>query len=176
MTAEELGKATEVQDDKRKQRRGLLAWFLLVLFSICILFSCAQLAGLSILNPPQSVDLRSRMQADYSPWGFVAFGPINPQILGDLLGDLHLARDPSTHLEHRLFDPRLVPDRNPDADGRPTRSRPASRPPPARPSHRRGRRRSPTPSPSRPRQPTHPHPRPTCIRSNWPIRRMCRLG
>jgi uncharacterized repeat protein (TIGR01451 family) len=79
-----------VQDEERSQRRGLLAWFMLVLFSICILFACAQIAGLSILNPQQTVDLRSNMQADYSPWGYVAFGPINPQILLDILDDLKL--------------------------------------------------------------------------------------
>ncbi len=83
-------RGSESQDEERRQRRGLLAWFVLVLFSICILFACAQIAGLSIFNPPQSVDLRSNMQADYSPWGYVAFGPINPQILLDILDDLNL--------------------------------------------------------------------------------------
>ncbi len=90
MTPEIGSRGTEEQDEKRSQRRGLLAWFVLVLFSICILFACAQIAGLSILNPQQDVDLRSNMQADYSPWGYVAFGPINPQILLDILGDLKL--------------------------------------------------------------------------------------
>jgi uncharacterized repeat protein (TIGR01451 family) len=80
----------EPQEEKRNKRRGLLAWLLLVLFSLCVLFACAQLAGLSMLNPPQQADLQSNLEADYSPWGYVAFGPINPQILLDILDDLKL--------------------------------------------------------------------------------------
>ena len=60
--------------DERRRRRGLLAWFLMVIVSICMLFSCAQLAALPLMRTAQGADVHSEMQANYEPWNYVAFG------------------------------------------------------------------------------------------------------
>ena len=75
-------------DDKEKQDklRGLARWLSIVPPILLLLYGCGTLA---LIGPRTMAfpDTRSQLQADYSPWSFIVFQPLSPEILEELRRD-----------------------------------------------------------------------------------------
>ncbi|MCH8877962.1 MAG: hypothetical protein IIA89_14280 [Chloroflexi bacterium] len=75
------------RDDEKKQDqlRALARWLAIAPLILLLLYGCGTLA---LVGFPTSVaDTRSQLQADYSPWPFMAFQPISPEILEEIRRD-----------------------------------------------------------------------------------------
>jgi len=74
-------------------RRGCwaaIAWLVLCLSIVCVIYGCAALSGLLTTVSPQA-SVTPRLQADYSPWLPTTFGPVLDTLLLEAARDLNLA-------------------------------------------------------------------------------------
>ena len=76
------------KEEREQSLRDLLRWLLVVPLVLLLLFGCATLGMIGIA--PASADTRSYLEADYSPWIFEIFQPINPEIIEEIQADQEL--------------------------------------------------------------------------------------
>ncbi len=75
----------EQEENLRENLRDLIRWLSLIPVVLLFLTVCGQLA----LTKPKSpaADTRSLLQADYQPWPFIVFRPVNPAIVQEIMQD-----------------------------------------------------------------------------------------
>lgn len=65
---------------------GFSRWLLVLPIVLVVLFACGQIA--SLRQPVvAAADTRSKLSADYSPWGFASFAPVDIEIISQIRGD-----------------------------------------------------------------------------------------
>ena len=131
--------------------RGLIPWLLVVPAILLLLFGCGSLAMVS--PSPTYADTRSMLSADYGPWPFTIFGPVDPDIVREAVLDQQRYPDPFVG----PVLPTIVPGGfwpTPTPTPSPTPPFPASpRPPPTPPPPPPTARPPPTPPQNPPRSP-----------------------
>jgi len=73
------------KEEREESLRDLLRWLLLIPLILLLLFGCGTL-GMFGLRPAQA-DTRSELNADYSPWPFTVFKPVNIEIIEEIQED-----------------------------------------------------------------------------------------
>ena len=91
------------KEEREESLRDLLRWMLLIPLVILMLFGCGTL-GMFGLRPAQA-DTRSELDADYSPWPFTVFKPVNVEIIEEIQEDAILY--PGTFAEP--VEPTIIP-------------------------------------------------------------------
>ena len=88
-------------EEEQKSSSDLLRWLFFVPLILLLIFGCGSLA----LIQPGTVhaDARSYMAADYQPWEFTVFKPLDPEIVLEILRDQELF--PETFGEPVQFSP-----------------------------------------------------------------------
>ena len=87
----------------RHQLRAFLGWLLVVPFILLLLFGCGSMALVG--SRPAYADTRSMLSADYGPWPFAIFGPVDPDNIMEAVLDQQ--RYPETFVEPVL--PTVIP-------------------------------------------------------------------
>ncbi|MFV1858732.1 MAG: Calx-beta domain-containing protein, partial [Anaerolineales bacterium] len=95
--------ATRENEERQESLRDLLRWLLLIPLILLLLFGCGTL-GMFGLRPAQA-DTRSELNADYSPWPFTVFKPVNIEIIEEIQEDQILY--PGTFAEP--VEPTIIP-------------------------------------------------------------------
>ncbi|HEX9676996.1 MAG TPA: hypothetical protein VGA07_13560, partial [Anaerolineales bacterium] len=91
------------KQDARRARRDLMRWLLLMPLILLLLFGCGSMAMVGAR--PAYADTRSMLSADYAPWPFAIFGPVDPDIIMEAVLDQQ--RYPETFVEPVL--PTVIP-------------------------------------------------------------------
>ncbi|MFQ5922336.1 MAG: hypothetical protein ACE5M4_05785, partial [Anaerolineales bacterium] len=91
------------KEEREESLRDLLRWLLLIPLILLLLFGCGTL-GMLGLSPAQA-DTRSELEADYSPWPFTVFKPVNIEIIEEIQEDAILY--PGTFAEP--VEPTIIP-------------------------------------------------------------------
>ena len=87
------------QNDRPSRIREVIRWFVLIPVVLAILFGCGTCA---LISPSEAqADTRSQIHADYAPWPFTIFNPINPELGEEVQRDWLLYPD--------TFDEPLMP-------------------------------------------------------------------
>jgi hypothetical protein len=79
------GSESRQKEERKESFRDLLRWLLLIPLILLLLFGCGTL-GMFGLRPAQA-DTRSALDADYSPWPFTVFKPVNIEIIEEIQED-----------------------------------------------------------------------------------------
>ena len=79
------GSESRKKEERQESLRDLLRWMLLIPLILLLLFGCGTL-GMFGLRPAQA-DTRSELDADYSPWPFTVFKPVNIEIIEEIQED-----------------------------------------------------------------------------------------
>lgn len=74
-------------DDEYRRLKQILGMLLVLLLILLLLFSCSSLALIGYQNI-KGQDTRSKLAADYSPWGFQEFKAVHPGIIDAIEKDL----------------------------------------------------------------------------------------
>ena len=98
------GSKSREKEEREESLRDLLRWLLLIPLILLLLFGCGTL-GMFGLRPAQA-DTRSALDADYSPWPFTVFKPVNIEIIDEIQEDAILY--PGTFAQPVLLT--IVPD------------------------------------------------------------------
>ncbi|HLF80189.1 MAG TPA: hypothetical protein VI410_00340, partial [Anaerolineales bacterium] len=91
------------KEDTRRARRDLMRWMLLIPIILLLLFGCGSMAMVG--SRPAYADTRSMLSADYGPWPFTIFGPVDPDIVREAVHDQQ--RYPDTFVKPVL--PTIIP-------------------------------------------------------------------
>ncbi|MFQ5923625.1 MAG: hypothetical protein ACE5M4_12355, partial [Anaerolineales bacterium] len=91
------------KEEREESLRDLLRWLLLIPLVLLLLFGCGTL-GMFGLRSAQA-DTRSELDADYSPWPFTVFKPVNIEIIEEIQEDQILY--PGTFAEP--VEPTIIP-------------------------------------------------------------------
>jgi len=73
------------KEEREESLRDLLRWLLLIPLILLLLFGCGTL-GMFGFRSAQA-DTRSELKADYSPWPFTVFKPVNIEIIEEIQED-----------------------------------------------------------------------------------------
>jgi len=71
--------------EEQKGSNELLRWLLFVPLILLLVFGCGSLA--LIQTQPAFADTRSLIAADYQPWEFTVFKPVDDEIIEEILQD-----------------------------------------------------------------------------------------
>ncbi len=73
------------KEEREETLRDLLRWLLLIPLILLLLFGCGTL-GMFGLRSAQA-DTRSELEADYGPWSYTVFKPVNIEIIEEIQKD-----------------------------------------------------------------------------------------
>ncbi len=85
MAEEARAHKVEQEENLRENLRDLLRWLSLIPVVLLFLTMCGHLALTK--NDSPAADTRSLLRADYQPWPFIVFRPLNPAIIKEIMQD-----------------------------------------------------------------------------------------
>ena len=138
---------TSNPERRRHGGRSLLLLILLLLLLVAGIFCCGQISLLTLRPKELGVGVRPRVTADYGPWPWVQFRPLDP-VLVTLLVEEQVAQETATGTAPAMIVLPTLPERSATPDDGvgplpPPSLTPSPIPPTAIPDAPRRRRRPP---------------------------------